>query len=395
MDQEMRCKEHGPDHGLSRRAFLQRATAASAAMAMIGPGLLSRPSSAIAGTSAGSGAELKRLDPFQTIFDAMQRHPLVAVAELHFLQEWHDFITALLFHPHLPTPLTDIVVEFGNALYQPVADRFILDDKPVSRRELQQIWQYQGWDAPVYEQFFRTVRAVNWTRRPRQPIRVLLGAPPFDVPKVRSAADTAFRHWWVTPVDSYYATLVEREVIQKGRRALLVAGGGHLLRGLQRSDGPHHVNAATQLERRYPGHLYVVDTFALPPGRQKDAAGRRLQATLRGWSRPALATLAGTWLGATTRRLDGGWINSTADRAVSAAAGRYDAQADAVLYLGSGEVLTASQPDPAIFEWGPYHKNLERLNPIVSQIDHQQENLITESVKQAEAAPNWFAQFSS
>jgi hypothetical protein len=317
----------------------------------------------------------------------------VAIAELHFLQEWHDFITALLFHPALPHQLTDIVVEFGNAQYQHIADHFILSDQPESRSALAQIWRYQGWDAPVYEQFFRTVRAVNWMRPANRRIRVLLGAPPFDVPKVRSATDRAFRHWWITPVDAYYGALVEREVLQKGRRALLIAGGGHLLRGLQRNDGPHHVNAATLLVRRHPGQLYVVDTLALPPGQQKDAAGQRLQGTLVQWPRPAVASLTGTWLGATTQRLDDGWINSVADRAVNPAAARYDSQADAILYLGPGEVLTASQPEPTIFQYGGYRKNLERLNPIVSQIDGQREDLVAESLRQAEAPPGWFAQF--
>jgi hypothetical protein len=346
-----------------------------------------------AAVPSASGRDLKPLEPISAIFDAIKRFPLVGVAELHFLQEWHDFMTRLLLHPALPSTLTDVVVEFGNALYQPIADRFVLGDQPVSRPHLEQIWRYQGWDAPVYEQFFRTVRAVNWMRPAERRIRVLLGAPPMDVPNVHSASDQAFRRWWTTPVDDYYVGLVEREVLGKGRRALLIAGGGHVLRGLQRNDSPRHVNAATLLVRRHPGKLFVVDTIALPPGKQKDAAGRRLQATLAGWPRPALASLAGTWLGATTQRLDGGWINNIADRALSPAAARYDAQADAILYLGPGEALTASQPDPQIFETGPYRKQLERLNPIVSQIDGQREDLVAESLKQAKAPPSWFAQF--
>ena len=38
----------------------------------------------------------------------------------------------------------------------------------------------QTWDASVYEQFFRRVRAVNWTLPPSKRIRVLLGDPPLD-----------------------------------------------------------------------------------------------------------------------------------------------------------------------------------------------------------------------
>jgi hypothetical protein len=313
------------------------------------------------------------------------------MAELHFLQEWHDFITALLFHPALPRQLTDIVVEFGNAYYQQVADRFILSDEPVSRPALAPIWRYQGWDAPVYEQFFRTVRAVNWMRPANRRIRVLLGAPPYDVPTVKSAADPAFRRWWLEPPDQHYTAVVEREVLAKGRRALLIAGGAHLLRGIYADR--KIVNVATRLQRRHPHELYVVDSVALRPGTQQDAAGKRLQATLAGWPRPSLASLAGTWLGAATRALDGGRINGLAERAINGVAARYDHQADAILYLGPGERLTASQADPTLFQSGSYRSELERLNPIVSQIDGQHEDLVAESLKQAKAPPSWFAQF--
>jgi hypothetical protein len=294
---------------------------------------------------------------------------------------------ALLFHPALPHALTDIVVEFGNARYQQVADRLILEDLPVAKADLALIWRFQGWDAPVYEQFFRTVRAVNWMRPPERRIRVLLGAPPIDVTRVRSAKDQAFRRWWQDPIDAYYAALVEREVLQRGRRALLLAGGGHLLRGIYADRGV--TNVATRLAQRHPGALYVVDTIAVHPGRAQatgfdDATAQRLQATFAGWPRPAIAPIAGTWLAA---------ASTWGDRAISAASARYGRQTDAVLYLGPGEVLTASQTWPEIFEIGRYRAQLARLNPIVSQIDGTHEDLIAESLRWAQAGPSWWTQF--
>jgi hypothetical protein len=377
---------------LSRRSFLRLGAAgAVASMTVAGAGSLFDTIARADAASTGE-AELKPLDPIRTIFDAMARFPLVGIAELHFMQEWHDFITALLFHPALPAALTDIVVEFGNAQYQQVADRFILGDEAVSRPALEPIWRYQGWDAPVYEQFFRTVRAVNWMRPASQRIRVLLGAQPFDVPRVRNTSDPAFRKWWLDPPDEHYTSVVEQKVLGQRRRALLIAGGGHLLRGIY-SDRKI-LNVATQLEQRHPGSIYVVDSIALRPGLQQDTAGNRLRTTFAGWPRPSLAVLAGTWLGSVTRSLDGDRINQLSSRAVSAAAARYDRQADAILYLGPGERLTASQADPTLFEHGSYRRELERLNPIVSQIDGQHEDLVAESLKQAKAPPSWFAQFA-
>lgn len=370
---------------LSRRSVLRHAAAATA----LGLAAGALPAEAMAALHSNQtrGAALKPLGAIPTILAALERFPLVAVAELHFMQEWHDVMHALLFHPELPATLTDIAVEFGNAQYQDVADRFILGDQPVARTDLAPIWRFQGWDAPVYEQFFRTVRAVNWMRPPERRIRVLLGAPPFDVPTVRSAADVAFRQWWQSPIDVHYTALVEREVLRKGRRALLLAGGGHLLRGITADRGVP--NAATRLAHRHPGALFVVDTIAVRPGQPRvsgfdDATAQRLQAAFAGWPRPAIAHVAGTWLGA---------VQSMSDRVISTATARYAAQADAILYLGPGNALTASQADPEIFQWGPYRTQLQRLNPIVSRIDGTHEDLIAESLRWAQSGPSWWTQF--
>lgn len=372
-------------HALSRRSMLQQATTATALA------LASRTWPATVGVAAPAGqvgeANLTPHAAIPTLLGALERFPLVAMAELHFLQEWHDVLHALLFHPALPQALTDIVVEFGNAQYQDLADRFILSDQPVAKADLAQIWRFQGWDAPVYEEFFRTVRAVNWMRPPALRIRVLLGAPPIDVQKVRSAADLAFRHWWQEPVDAHYAALVEREVLQKGRRALLLAGGGHLLRGLYADR--QVPNAATRLVQRHPGALFVVDTIAVHPDRPRvtgldDGTAQRLQATFIRWPRPSIAHIDGTWLAG---------VQTFSDRAISTAMARYGKQADAILYLGPGNVLTASQTWPEIFEYGSYRAQLQRLNPIVSQIDGTHEDLIAESLHWARTGPSWWTQF--
>src|SRR5215471_2842621 len=119
-----------------------------------------------------------------------------------------------------------------------------------------------------------------------------------------------------------------------GHRALLIGGAGHVLRGLYAQGNPAHLNAVSQVAQRHPGQLFVVDTLVLPPGPAHDPRVRRLQGQLAAWPRPALASLAGTWLGALTQVVEDAWVNWGAGRAVNAAAARYDAQADAILYLG-------------------------------------------------------------
>ncbi len=167
-----------------------------------------------------------------------------------------------------------------------------------------------------------TVRAVNWMQPPARRIRVLLGqlpitmaqvlAQPANKPLVRAFASS-------TPLNAHYAAVVEREVLRKGRRALLIAGGGHVLRGLRDDSDPRQLNAVSRLALRHPRSVFVIDLLILPPGPQQDALAQRVQATVARWPRPALASLAGTWLGATTQASPP-WINEMADRATSAAA---------------------------------------------------------------------------
>jgi hypothetical protein len=317
----------------------------------------------------------------------------VALGDRHGLQEIHDLLAALLFHPDLPAQLTDVVVEFGNARHQDVADRFVLEGRPVAETDLQPIWRHTLggrvlWDAPAYAQFFRTVRAVNWMRPPGRRLRVLLGEPPFDHTRVRGAADKDYVVGLVRQRDAHYALLVEREVLAKGRRALLLAGSGHLLRGIQ--DNFNQPNAATLLERQHRGKLFVVDPVLLPPGAHRDGLLHRVQAVTADWARPTCALLPGTWLGALTES-SRPWINAMAHRAMDAAAARYGAQADAVLYLGPGEALTASRADPAIYRSGDYAAELKRLGQVSGQLGYPMD-LVAEGLGLSQAGPSWFAQ---
>src|SRR5207244_11398081 len=121
-----------------------------------------------------------------------------------------------------------------------------------------------------------------------------------------------------------------------------------------------------------------------PPRRAWPAAGA-------GWPRPAVAALAGTWLGATTQSVEP-WINSGAYLASTPSAVRYGAQADAILYVGPGEVLTASQADPTLYQSGAYRAELERLSRLYTQAG-QTTDFVADGLRHAQAGPSWFAQY--
>jgi hypothetical protein len=339
---------------------------------------------------------LKPLDAVAAVLDLLKRFPLVALAERHLLQEWHDFATTLLLHPALPAQLTDIVVEFGNALHQDTADRFLLELKPVAGADLQAIWRFTIggnvlWDAPVYAQFFRTVRGINLKRPANRRIRVLLGDPPFDHTRVRAPSDLAYAQSTARQRDSHYAEVVVREVLEKNRRALLVAGSAHLLRGLKAHEGADRPNAASILAAESGDKLFVIDPLILPPDPPGDRLTRRVLANIATWPAPSLALVKGTWLGAASESVRP-WINSSAHLAAKPEGARYDAQADAVLYLGAGELLTASQADSSLYVGGDYVEELRRLSKIAKAAGRSTD-LAADGLRRARAGPSWFEQW--
>src|SRR5258706_11194135 len=163
------------------------------------------------------------------LLELFATRPLVALGEVHMLQDEADFISALLHHPAFPATVQVIVVEFGNARYQAVVDRFIAGE-PIAARDLRPVWRdFFGWgfDAPIYEQFFRTVRAINRTLPPAQRLRVLLGDPPMDWSEIPPGADVTSL---MQQRDAHYAHVVETQVLAPGHHGLMIAGLSHFVR---------------------------------------------------------------------------------------------------------------------------------------------------------------------
>ncbi len=236
-------------------------------------------------------------EPIAAILTAFERHEIVALGDPHGNEQAHEFRLELIRDPRFAATVDDIVVEWGNARYQDVMDRFV-DGDDVSDAELRQVWQNttqpgQGNDRPVTETFFRAVREVNAPLPPERRLRVLLGDPPIDWEAVETRAD---HRKWLELRDTHPAALIRREVIDKGRRALVVYGAMHLQRRNQFSnyelveDANLHT-LVQQIEREGDVRVFTVwptagvDLQALEPG-------------VASWSARSLALVRGTVLGA-------------------------------------------------------------------------------------------------
>ena len=188
------------------------------------------------------------------LVDAFDRFPLVGFSEpRHGAGGTREFLTSLIRHPRFAGTVNDIVVEFGNARYQDVADRYVAGEA-VGRDQLKQIWENTTvatgvWTAPMYEDMLREVRSLNGTVPESKRVRVLLGDPPIDWSVVRGPADEDMNDWR----DAHFAWVVEERVMKRGRRALLWIGGAHLSRQVLFPDSLIHL-----LDRRFPGQTLVA-----------------------------------------------------------------------------------------------------------------------------------------
>jgi hypothetical protein len=228
--------------------------------------------------------------------------------------------------------VNDIVVESGNALYQDVMDRFI-HGAEVDPAELRQAWEnttqaHWVWDKPIYEEFFRAVRDVN-QKLPREgQLRVLLGDPPIDWAKVEGGDATGELQRWAVPRWTYPAEVIQREVIAKGRRALVVYGDAHVARP----------TGARNLTNVLLGRSAKVFSIGVPISSPTSPNLTAIQADVADWKTPALVMLRGTTIGAAPgKALYGAWP----------APGPAEEQLDAILYLGPASSITMSPVSPA------------------------------------------------
>ncbi|MBU2711121.1 MbtH family NRPS accessory protein [Zooshikella harenae] len=166
----------------------------------------------------------------QGITALFDRYDLVGLSEMH----WHSDVIAafidLLRADELAAIVDDIVVEFGNAAYQSVVDDYVAG-AAVTDAELAQAWRnslnFVVWQPTGYQQLFKTVRQLNQQRPKNQQLRIVLAEPAFDWRQIKHADDWRVRQ---TQRDQGYYQRIKSEVLQKGRKGLLIFGGYHLTR---------------------------------------------------------------------------------------------------------------------------------------------------------------------
>lgn len=290
------------------------------------------------------------VDPVAAILDAFETHEIVALGDAHGNEQSQAFLKALVRDSRFPNVVNDIVIEFANARYQPLIDRFV-NGEDVSLETLRQVWQNTtiANEIPVDEEFFKVVRAVNEKRPAARRIRVLASDPPINWSGVHERAD---HNRWLAMRDSFPAALIQTEVLAKQRRALVVYGQLHfqrhqLMSNLDMSDWRMQT-IVSLLERSTPAKIFIVWNA--------DDELAAVQQDVASWRAPSLAKVRGTVIGAADasvlvpnmRRFgfkDGKPVPVPRDQWRSL---KVEDQLDAILYLGPKASMTDMPMSPGI-----------------------------------------------
>ena len=308
-------------------------------------------------TAAQGPAPAVPLEPVPAILDAFQTHNIVALGEPHMIEQGHALRVALVRDPRFATTVNDIVWECGSARYQGVMDRFMKGES-VADAELRETWRNTVGsvnivcDLPIYEAFIREVKAVNDRLPAERKVRVLLGDPPIDWSVITSVPELLP---WAEARDTHAVDLINREVLAKNRRALVIYGDGHLPRKSLRSN--YERDDLGPLVDRL-GDNPAARIFNIYSETSTDLA--KLHPEVASWIAPKFVLLKGTALGATDFEVyatggSGGSRPRWAQRGGKRIdipkdqwrTRRMDEQFDALIYLGPPAAMTRSRLAPS------------------------------------------------
>jgi hypothetical protein len=309
-------------------------------------------------------------EPVGAILGALRSYRVVGLGTgAHNNEQGHAFLLTLIQHADFPSAGADLVIEWGNALYQDSIDRFV-DGEDVPREVLRRAWEdttqpHAGCDTPIHEELYRAVRTINAALSQERRVRVFLGDPPIDW---NSPTEKQDREKFMFLRDSYPAQVIQREILAKGRRALVVYGQGHLQRQQMLSNYEmSHELAHTIVSLIEKSGVRVFTVWG-----NTRVELDTVQRDIVSWPRPSLALLRGTTLGAEDFRFFFSDIsNRFAVRDGKLApiprdqwrAMRMEDQFDALLYLGPPSSITTSQLPSTLCADAPYMKmRLARLD---------------------------------
>ena len=288
--------------------------------------------------------QIKPEDATHAIIKAFESHSIVMLGEVHGNKQEYEFLRCLVASPDFEDRVDDLVLEYGNSLYQDIVDRYVAGER-VPIEEVQKAWRNTtaiGPPSPVYSWLYEAVREANGKRLKGHQMRIVLGDVYVNRDQVKTREDLGP---FVANRDPYYASVVKDQVISRHRRSLLIMGFPHFLRS---TEGPGLI----EKELRAAG----ATTFVIVSG--TNAVGRYddLDKRFDSWTFPSIALLGDNWIG----RLPALPIITGGTTPSAPGETKLEDVADAMLYLGPRDTLTQLHTTRADLQGTTYGKEIDR-----------------------------------
>jgi hypothetical protein len=286
-------------------------------------------------------------DATMAMIRAFDRHDIVMFGEVHGSKQEYEWLCKLVSTPGFADRVDDIVVEFGNSLYQQTVDRYVAgEDVPIE--EVQKAWRNMVLSVvpvqPVYALFYNAIREANLKHRGKHQLRIVLGSPPADWDKIKDHSDL---EPYMNERDGWYARVVKEEVLAEHHRALLIMGAGHFLRG----QGLGIVEREILAGGANP-YLIVFGTNVVD---NRGDVDKRFDA----WPVPVIVPLSGNWVGNLPAQpvISGGLAPATSRKLAD--------EADAMLYVAPCNDLRLVYVPRTELDGTHYGKEVARRNMII------------------------------
>lgn len=321
--------------------------------------LLCATISLMLGPMCGAQTNPKPENATTAVLRAFETHEIVMFGEMHDNKQEFKWLRSLVATPEFADRVDDIVMEFGNSLYQKSVDRYVSgDDVPMD--QVQKAWRNMagivGPPSPVYASLYQAVRETNLKRRGKHQMRVLCGDPYIDWEKITNREQISP---YLNNRDEWYAKVVKDEVLAKHHRALLIMGSFHFLHDLPKGQKP---SVSVEEELRRAG----ANTYLIVFGTNATGGYDDLDHRFDSWPVPVIVSLADNWVGElpTMPTINGGVVPTPTAvtpgaNPVAASAMKLKDSADALLYLGPRDSLIAVGTPRAVADT-PYSKEVTR-----------------------------------
>ena len=296
-------------------------------------------------------------NPTTAVLQTFETHDIVMLGEIHWNKQEYAWLQSLIANPEFADRVDDVVMEFGNSLYQKSVDRYIAGEA-VPIEDVQRAWRNTlglGDPPPIYADLYKAIREMNLRRHGKHQMRVLCGDPYIDWDKVKTKDDIGP---FMGHRDQWYAQVVKDEVLAKHHRAFLIAGANHFMRGRAHRNrhGSWDNPGFIEPELRRAG----AKTFVILAGTNAVKGYDDLDHRFDSWLAPSIALVNGNWVGELLAMpvITGG----TADLQPPV---KLKDAADALLYLGPRDSLISVEAVREEVDGTPYGKELHRRMTIL------------------------------